>query len=83
MKITINYSDDKWSADHDGRQYMEVEVIDDAGVNRQDLYMSFYDGEPEDGNLARGFNDLYKLPELINAILNMKGKTLKVFHEDH
>lgn len=37
-------------------------------VNGKD-YMSFYDGEPEDNNLCRNFNDIYSIPNLITLVL--------------
>lgn len=56
MKITvINRQQD----DFEFRQSLEI-IVDG-----EDLALDFTDGEPEDNNLSRDFNDVFRIIELV------------------
>lgn len=38
-------------------------------INDKDVF-SVYDGEPEDNNLSRNFNDCFKLAEILKMVFN-------------
>lgn len=47
---------------NDWRQAYEIEAADDQGSR---VALSFYDGEPEDANISRDFNDVLSIPDII------------------
>ena len=47
---------------NDWRQAYEIEAVDDQGGR---IALSFYDGEPEDANISRDFNDVLSIPDII------------------
>lgn len=61
MKIEFISSSEKWSENHDYRNFYKVMINDK-------VFMNFHDGEPEDSNLCRDFSDVYKIGELIELI---------------
>lgn len=58
MKVIVRSLTDEGFQDRDYQNAYEVEIVDGDTV-------SFSDGEPEDSNLSRNFNDVYKIPALI------------------
>jgi len=69
MKIKIITQIDK----EDYYNAMQI-IIDDEEV------FHVYDGEPEDSNLSRNFNDVYKIPDLLQKAYNagVKGIPFKI-----
>ena len=60
MKITIKSRSDKNYEECDYRNAIEIS-IDGKRV------FEVADGEPEDSNLSRDFNDCWKIPELLES----------------
>lgn len=56
--VKIREGDDS----NDWRQVYKVEAVDDQGSR---VALSFHDGEPEDANIARDFNDVLSIPDII------------------
>lgn len=57
MKVIVKTSSDKFQEKYDYRSLLKIEV---DGKEK----MNFLDGEPEDANLSRDFNDCYSIPNL-------------------
>jgi len=57
MKIQIEKFSEKGSESYEYRGFYQIEV--------DDIKMRFLDGEPEDANLGRDFNDIYKIKNAI------------------
>ena len=76
---------------------LEIKIISltDEAINRRDYrdsmeihidgerVFSVFDGEPEDANLARDFNDCWTIPSLLEMAhkAGIAGKELSVVHE--
>lgn len=58
MTVVTKSPTDEWSNKHDWRQFFEV-WVDGKCV------CDFYDGEPEDASISRDFNDVLKIPKLM------------------
>ena len=68
------------STEDDGFYYREASKIEaDNGVSA-----SFMDGETEDANISRDFNDVYQIQYLIERAnqLGLEGKTVAIEHLD-
>lgn len=68
------------STEDDGLYYREAYKIEaDNGVSA-----SFMDGETEDANISRDFNDVYQIQYLIERAnqLGLEGKTVAIEHLD-
>lgn len=68
------------STEDDCFDYREAYKIEaDNGVSA-----SFMDGEPEDANISRDFNDVYQIQYLIERAnqLGLEGKTVTIEHLD-
>jgi len=52
MKVIETISSDKFSEEHDYRSLLRIQI-------ENGRKMEFYDGELEDANLSRDFNDCY------------------------
>ena len=61
MKITTISSSDKFLEENDWRSHFSLEVETEANTSK----ISFTEGEPEDNNLGRNFNDVYSIEELL------------------
>jgi hypothetical protein len=77
MKVKITHRSEEKLEDYDYRGAVEYEITDDEGKK---LTLSFFDGEPEDSNLSRDFNDVYSIGDLINLAFwaGERGETLLV-----
>jgi hypothetical protein len=73
MKITIETYSEKACEEND---YCGKFVLKIDGKK----FMSFYDGEPEDSNLGRNFNDVFSIPELIQRVYDAgkSGEVLEI-----
>ena len=59
MKIIVK----TWlNEEDDYKTFYKLELKTDEGI----LVFTVHDGEPEDSNLSRDFNDVYDLPLLLN-----------------
>lgn len=68
------------STEDDGFDYREAYKIEaDNGVSA-----SFMDGDTEDANISRDFNDVYQIQYLIERAnqLGLEGKTVTIEHLD-
>ncbi len=63
MNIKLITLTDKGVEDNDWRDLYVIE-IDGEKV------FEVGDGEPEDNNIARNFNDVYNLPDILNQVYN-------------
>ena len=61
MKITITSLTKKGLKDRDYRDVVKISV--EGGPT-----LEFFDGEPEDNNMGRNFNDVYQIGELLNKV---------------
>lgn len=57
MKVTVKQSRD----DNYGKEYFNVALYTDKAYTS----VSFMDGEPEDANISRDFNDIKNIPGLL------------------
>lgn len=62
MKITVTTYSDKMLEKRDYRQALDIKMEDDFGKTKT---FSVADGEPEDSNLRRDFNDCLSIPDLL------------------
>lgn len=60
MDIKVIGLSDETLAENDFASYLQIEV--DGKVS-----FAVYDGEPEDNNLSRNFNDCYNIKDLMQA----------------
>ena len=58
MKVTVFISSEKYEEECDDRSFFVVKV--DGKTKAQ-----FHDGEPEDANILRDFNDVFTIPGLM------------------
>ncbi len=63
MKITVRTPSEEKSEEIDYRHFLQIDVDGEEKVN-------FFDGEPEDANLSRDFNDAYKITDLMEMAFN-------------
>jgi len=79
MQITIHTPSEKLSDEFDYRRFFKIK--DDTGK----VIFKAMEGEPEDAVLARDFNDVYRIPELMRLAYDA-GKAGEPFnvlkHED-
>jgi len=64
MRVEERFLDDKAKAERDYRDAYEIYIDGD-------LVASFWDGEPEDANLARDFNDCYSIVDIMRHAYNV------------
>ncbi len=58
MKLTIKTPSDALVEERDYRSFLQIDVDGEKAF-------SVYDGEPEDANLSRDFNDAWKVADLM------------------
>lgn len=63
MNVKVIGPSDETAESNDNLFYLEIEI---DGRNS----FSVYDGELEDNNLSRNFNDCYKIADLMNLAYN-------------
>lgn len=75
MKVIIKTPTEAEFAERDWRSFYQIHV-DDKRV------FSVQDDEPEDSNLSRSFNDVYKIQELLEMAYEAgkKGEALEIKH---
>lgn len=61
LKITEGASYDEW----EGTSSVTITVVADG---KQLHELSFYDGEPEDNNLSRNFNDCHSITTVLATV---------------
>jgi len=73
MKILWKNRSEKEVANCDYRSAVEIEIDGKRAFN-------VGDGEPEDSNLARDFNDIYHLPAIFRQIheAGLRGESLEI-----
>jgi len=58
MKLKVITESEKFKEDNDYRRFFVIKVDGKEKVN-------FLDGEPEDANISRDFNDIFSIPNLM------------------
>lgn len=66
MKITITTRGEDLRAEYDYRQRYQVKFDDE-------VVFDVSDGEPEDSNLSRDFNDVFGLPKIFGMLVARTG----------
>jgi hypothetical protein len=61
--------------DNDWRSSFEVKIDGEK-------FLSVYDDDPEDSNLSRSFNDVYKIPELLEKVVQAVRDGEKIIFEN-
>ena len=78
MKIIIEYKEDSFEY----RGTIDITFLNENGEIVDGFHV--HDGEPEDNNLGRNFNDCYKLPGLFKKIheAGKNGEKLTITESD-
>lgn len=81
MKITITSRTDAQLDKHDWHDRYQVQLETDSGT---DITADFHDGEPEDANIGRDFNDVYNIPKMLEAAYaaGKSGEELEITRKD-
>lgn len=66
--------------EYDYRNFLRIEAVNNSGEVIGKL--EFIDGEPEDNNLCRGFNDCYGIAEFCKLVAGGSVQMERVEHED-
>lgn len=75
MKVTLITLSDRLLTERDYRQVLKVKIN-----GKTEFHVS--DGEPEDSNISRNFNDCYNVVDLMRKAYDA-GKNGEEFIEDH
>lgn len=80
MKIVTRKRSDDDLDSYDWRDAFEIQLTTDNST----VLMSFYDGEPEDANMSRDFNDVFSIKDALVAAYEAgkRGEPLETEIED-
>ena len=67
--------------EYDYRNFLRIELLfDEGGLIKK---LEFIDGEPEDNNLNRNFNDCYAIEDLVRIIADGEKEDVSIEYVEH